>query len=91
MNLIQVQEHLKDMPMRAIMEYANGKNPQVPPYLALGELNRRKQMEQSARTGTPPEGTALAFAMDRSSYPDWIVDTKDPVKNPLDDFEEGED
>jgi hypothetical protein len=57
MNLIQVQEHLKDMPMRSIMEYANGKNPQVPPYLALGELNRRKQMEQSARTGTPPEGT----------------------------------
>jgi len=57
MNLIQVQEHLKDMPMRAIMEYANGKNPQVPPYLALGELNRRKQMEQSARTGTPPDGT----------------------------------
>jgi hypothetical protein len=57
MNLIQIQEHLKDMPMRAIMEYANGKNPQVPPYLALGELNRRKQMEQSARTGTPPEGT----------------------------------
>ena len=39
------------------MEYANGKNPQVPPYLALGELNRRKQMEQSARTGTPPDGT----------------------------------
>jgi len=37
------------------------------------------------------EGTALAFAMDRSSYPDWIVDTKDPIKNPLDDFEEGED
>jgi len=57
MNLIQVQEHLKDMPMRAIMEYANGKNPQVPPYLALGELNRRKQMEQSAKTGTPPNGT----------------------------------
>jgi hypothetical protein len=57
MNLIQVQEHLKDMPIRAIMEYANGKNPQVPPYLALGELNRRKQMEQSAKTGTPPDGT----------------------------------
>jgi hypothetical protein len=37
------------------------------------------------------EGTALAFAMDRSSYPDWIVDTTDPIKNPLDDFEEDED
>ena len=37
------------------------------------------------------EGTAMAFAMDRSSYPDWIVDPKDPIKNPLDDFEEDED
>jgi hypothetical protein len=36
------------------------------------------------------EGTAMAFAMDRSSYPDWIVDPKDPIKNPLDDFEEDE-
>ena len=34
------------------------------------------------------EGTAMAFAMDRSSYPDWIVDPKDPIKNPLDDFDE---
>ena len=57
MNLIQVQEHLKDMPMRAVMEYANGKNPQVPPYLALGELNRRKQMEQSAKSPQAPDGT----------------------------------
>jgi hypothetical protein len=57
MNLIQVQEHLKDLPMRVIMEYANGKSTQVPPYLALGELNRRKQMEQSAKTAQPPQGT----------------------------------
>lgn len=57
MNLIQVQEHLKDLPMRVIMEYANGKSSQVPPYLALGELNRRKQMEQSAKTAQPPQGT----------------------------------
>ena len=37
------------------------------------------------------EGTAMAFAMDRSSYPDWIVDPLDPIKNPLDDFKEDED
>ena len=37
------------------MGYANGKNPQVPPYLALGELNRRKQMEQ--KTAQAPQGT----------------------------------
>jgi len=37
------------------------------------------------------EGTAMAFAMDTSSYPDWIVDPSDPIKNPLDDFTEDDD
>jgi len=46
MNLIQIQEHLKDLPTQAIMSYANGQNPEVPPYMALGELNRRKTSEQ---------------------------------------------
>jgi len=55
MNLVQIQERLKDMPTQAIMSYANGMNPEVPPYLALGELNRRKQMEQKA--AQPPQGT----------------------------------
>ena len=48
LNLVQVQEKLKDMPLNVVMGYANGANPQVPPYVALGELNRRKQMEMSA-------------------------------------------
>lgn len=46
MNLIQIQENLKDLPTQAIMGYANGTNPEVPPYMALSELNRRKAMEQ---------------------------------------------
>ena len=36
MNLVQIQERLKDMPAQALMAYANGMNPDVPPYLALG-------------------------------------------------------
>jgi hypothetical protein len=48
MNLVQLQERLKDVPMQALMQYANGANPQVPPFLALGELNRRKKMQESA-------------------------------------------
>jgi hypothetical protein len=55
MNLVQIQERLKDLPTQAIMAYANGQNPQVPPYLALGELNRRKQMEK--QSAQPPQGT----------------------------------
>jgi hypothetical protein len=60
LNLVQIQDKLRNLPTQAIMSYANGQNPMVPPYLALGELNRRKQMEQSAtadqaRTqGEPP-------------------------------------
>jgi hypothetical protein len=49
------------------------------------------EVYMACRKANMDEGTALAFAMDRSSYPDWIVDTKDPIKNPLDDFDEDED
>lgn len=48
LNLVQLQERLKDVPMQALMQYANGTNPQIPPFLALGELNRRKKMQESA-------------------------------------------
>jgi hypothetical protein len=46
--------------MQLLTGYANGQNPQVPPYLALGELNRRKgEMEraQMEKAGQPPGGT----------------------------------
>jgi hypothetical protein len=49
-----------------------------------------KEVYDSLRKAGMDEGTALAFAMDRSSYPDWIVDPVDPIKNPLDDFDEDE-
>jgi hypothetical protein len=57
MNLVQIQERLKDMPLQAVMQYANGMNPEVPPYLALGELNRRKKMEQAMQPAEMPQGT----------------------------------
>jgi hypothetical protein len=57
MNLVQIQERLKDMPLQAVMHYANGMNPDVPPYLALGELNRRKKMEQAMQPAELPQGT----------------------------------
>ena len=65
MNLIQIQDNLKQLPnspqvMQLLANYANGMNPQVPPYLALGELNRRKQIMQQAQAeqaGQPPQGT----------------------------------
>lgn len=46
MNLVQINERLKDMPMQAVQQYANGSNPSVPPYLALAEIQRRQKMQQ---------------------------------------------
>jgi hypothetical protein len=48
LNLVQLQERLKGVPIQALMQYANGANPQIPPFLALGELNRRKKMQEGA-------------------------------------------
>jgi hypothetical protein len=52
MNLVKIQDELKGFPTQTIMAYVNGSNPEVPPYIALAELNRRKQMEQ--RKAEPP-------------------------------------
>lgn len=46
------------------------------------------EVYMACRKAGMSEGTALAFAMDRSSYPDWIVDEDDPVRKPWDIDEE---
>ncbi len=47
-----------------------------------------KEVYDACRKAGIDEGTALAFAMDRSSYPDWIVDPKTPEVKPFDDDED---
>lgn len=50
MNLVQINERLKDLPMQMLQQYANGMNPEVPPYLALGELQRREILQRQMST-----------------------------------------
>lgn len=57
MNLIQIQERLKDMPVDAVIAYANGMNPEVPPFVALSELERRKRQNQAMQPAEAPTGT----------------------------------
>ena len=57
MNLVQIQERLKDLPVDAVVAYANGMNPEVPPYVALSELERRKRQGQAAQPAEAPTGT----------------------------------
>jgi hypothetical protein len=46
MNLVQINEHLKNVPLQALMQYANGQDPMVPAYMATGEMKRREVMQQ---------------------------------------------
>lgn len=50
MNLVQINERLKDMPLQVVQRYANGMSPEVPPYLALGELQRRETLQKQFAT-----------------------------------------
>jgi hypothetical protein len=46
-NLIETQEALKGLRLPDVMKYANGSSPEVPAYLALSELQRRKSLEDT--------------------------------------------
>lgn len=46
MNLIEVQDKLRAMPIQALQQYADGSNPEVPPYIALGVIQEKQAMQQ---------------------------------------------
>lgn len=60
MNLVQIAEDLKGLPLQALQGYMNGANPSVPPYLAAAEMQRRQsamqkqQLAQGAAQGKAP-------------------------------------
>ena len=55
MNIIQIQDRLKGLPNEALVNYVEEPMGEVPIYLALGELQRRKEMrERFQASQTPP-------------------------------------
>lgn len=62
MNLLKVQDDLRTLPntpqvKQLLLSYANGMSVEVPPYLALIELERRNKYAKAAQAGQPPQGT----------------------------------
>lgn len=47
-NIVKLQEDLKGIPLKNLIFYVQNPNGQVPSYLALAEIKRRKTMEQKA-------------------------------------------
>ena len=85
-NLVEVQTALQSpsVQLADLMKYANGSSAEVPAYLALGELNRRKQLEatNTAFNATPPtvkdQLTNAPPAVNPTAAPQGIAPTGAP-------------
>ena len=68
MNIIQIQDRLKGMPKEAIIQYVQNPTGEVPTYLALGELERRKTMENKY-SAMKPEASSVAEQIVEENMP----------------------
>lgn len=57
MNIIKIQNQLKGVPDNTLVGYVQNPTGQVPTYLALSELQRRKEMRNSYQANKPEEKT----------------------------------
>lgn len=78
MNLLKLQDQLKGLPDEALIRYVQNPSGQVPTYLALSELERRKTMraQYQAEATEAPE-TTVASDLTQSSAPQGGVSQLD--------------
>lgn len=57
MNIIKIQDQLRGVPDQALVGYVQNPSGQVPTYLALAELQRRKEMRTKYQANKPEEKT----------------------------------
>lgn len=64
MNIVKLQEDLKNVPFKNLIFYVQNPNGQVPSYLALAEIKRRKDMEsRAAAQQNAPSSLSVAEEM----------------------------
>lgn len=68
MNIIKIQDQLKNVPDRTLVGYVQNPVGQVPTYLALAELQRRKEMRANYQA-TKPEEKTVAEDLVQESQP----------------------
>ena len=64
LNILQIEDRLKDLSQDAVMEALNNPNPVIPPFMALAELNRRKRMN---------DDLAMRQAQNQQTVKDQVV------------------
>ena len=66
MNIIQIQDRLKGVPDSALIGYVENPNSDIPTYLALGELQRRKTMRDRYEAQQEPASTVSEQIVEES-------------------------
>ena len=70
MNIIQIQDRLKGLPTDALVNYVEQPMGEVPIYLALGELQRRKEMRERYQADQmPPPSVAEQIVAENKPQP----------------------
>ena len=68
MNIIKLQDELRSVPDNALIGYVQNPTSNVPSYLALTELNRRKEMREKYQSQQAPE-SSVAEDLEQQAAP----------------------
>jgi hypothetical protein len=68
MNILKLQDELKSVPDNALVGYVQNPTGHVPSYLALSELQRRKDMREKYQQAQP-EKTTVAEDLEQQAQP----------------------
>jgi hypothetical protein len=66
MNIIKIQDQLKGVPDNTLVGYVQNPTGSVPTYLALSELQRRKEMRSKFQSNTPEESSVAEDLLQES-------------------------
>jgi hypothetical protein len=69
MNILKLQDQLKGLPDNALITHVQNPTGQVPTYLALAELQRRKEMRNSYQANKPEEKTVADDLVAEATQP----------------------
>lgn len=76
MNIVKLQNELRSVPDNVLIGYVQNPTGQVPSYLAVTEMNRRKEMRDNYQQQKPPESSVvedLAQSMQPPPQPQGVM------------------
>jgi hypothetical protein len=82
MNILKLQDELKSVPDNALVGYVQNPTGHVPSYLALSELQRRKDMREKYQQAQP-EKTTVAEDLEQQAQPQGIAAIQQPAAAPV--------